>query len=110
MWREAMKDKKFPWLSIAPFGGPVVPLVYEKVKQFFSLTSTCLWSISWLWLTASSKWKTLNLWFFNWFYISDDNGSKHIKFSRFPCPFKPRIVFIVSAVTNNVVMPECSKQ
>jgi len=29
----AMKDARFLWESIAPLGGPVVPDVYEKVKQ-----------------------------------------------------------------------------
>jgi hypothetical protein len=28
---EAIYVNIFLWLSIAPFGGPVVPLVYEKV-------------------------------------------------------------------------------
>jgi hypothetical protein len=34
----AQKEAKFLCDNIAAFGGPVVPLVYEKVKQSFGLT------------------------------------------------------------------------
>jgi hypothetical protein len=34
------KERRFLWLTITPFGGPVVPLVYEKVKQSSDLVIT----------------------------------------------------------------------
>jgi hypothetical protein len=36
------------WLTITPFGGPVVPLVYEKVKQSSDLV------ITWLLFTSTN--------------------------------------------------------
>jgi hypothetical protein len=51
----AKKAKKLAWLSIAPFGGPVVPLVYEKVKQFLPSTFTERWSIILVYFKVSEK-------------------------------------------------------
>jgi hypothetical protein len=34
----AQNEAKFCWLIIAPFGGPVVPDVYENVKQSLGKT------------------------------------------------------------------------
>ena len=39
--KAAKNEVKFLCESIAPFGGPVVPLVYENVKQSSSFVLNC---------------------------------------------------------------------
>ena len=38
IWDAVQTDAKFLWLIMAPFGGPVVPDVYEKVQQSYGWT------------------------------------------------------------------------
>ena len=41
LYTAVIAETKFLCESIAPFGGPVVPLVYENVKQSSSFVLNC---------------------------------------------------------------------